>query len=232
MSQKTADAKNQHMMMPCQLSASFCCNMAKTEAAMLVTDLRGRGRGRGIRGRSSLAYYEQAQASCQHCKGSQPVCRERSEQSIHRAQMLPPVQDLLVIILCWQNLGNKVVAMFIRLHDCSDRLKSQRRMYRHGQAASPRGLCQVTLLIASFVVFSPAAHGNQRADCTELGYIRPLLTPVLSCKRQCRNDVVPLAASPHQHPSHRFTGLQLCSDCDTLATYVSDAGMLPPQNTW
>ncbi len=48
MNQKNADATNQHMMMPCQLSASFCCSTAKAEAAMLVTE------GCGIRGQPSL----------------------------------------------------------------------------------------------------------------------------------------------------------------------------------
>ena len=41
MNQKNAEATNQHMMMPCQLSANFCCSTAKAEAAMLPTGVPG-----------------------------------------------------------------------------------------------------------------------------------------------------------------------------------------------
>ena len=36
MNQKMADATAQQRMMPCQLSATFCCNMAQADAAMAI----------------------------------------------------------------------------------------------------------------------------------------------------------------------------------------------------
>ncbi len=38
MNQKMADATAQHMMMPCQLSAIFCCTTAQADAAMAAQD--------------------------------------------------------------------------------------------------------------------------------------------------------------------------------------------------
>ena len=43
MNQKMADATAQHMMMPCQLSATFCCNTAQADAAMAALDRRRQG---------------------------------------------------------------------------------------------------------------------------------------------------------------------------------------------
>ncbi len=38
MNQKMADATAQHMMMPCQLSATFCCSTAQADAAIAAQD--------------------------------------------------------------------------------------------------------------------------------------------------------------------------------------------------
>jgi len=90
----------------------------------------------------------------------------------------------------------------------------------------------VVLLSAFLLLSSTSARGDRTTECRELGSVAsppPSPWPPHANPATIRTPLPYASRVPCSHVTcavpRRFTGLQLCSDCDALATYVSDAGL-------